>query len=145
MKSGNIHTVSADDHNFEYRNSIFKNNNYIILETTFKLEKVDREMQLKEMDELITKRRFNQPLEWPSAGSTFKRGEDFIVSLFIDECGLKGRNVNDAEVSTKHAGFIINKGNAKAKDILDLVDIVKEEVKNIKGKTIELEIIVIGE
>ena len=93
------------------------------------------------MTEYANYRKNAQPIEYPSAGSTFKRGKDFITAKLIDECGLKGYNVNDAEVSEKHAGFIINKKNAKAEDVLELVNIVKEEVREEFNKEIQ----VIGE
>ena len=81
----------------------------------------------------------------PSAGSTFKRGEDFITAKLIDESGLKGYSIGEAEVSTKHAGFIVNKGNAKAKDIIDLINYVKEKVYEKFGKEIHEEVRIIGE
>ena len=97
------------------------------------------------MDEYTIWRKEHQPLEYPSAGSTFKRGTDFITAKLIDECGLKGYNIGGAEVSTKHAGFVVNKGNAKAKDILNLVKYISEKVYEKFGKKIELEVQVIGE
>ena len=102
----------------------------------------------EEIQEKIEKysryRKEKQPMEYPSAGSTFKRGDDFITAKLIDDAGLKGYSIGGAEVSTKHSGFIINKGNATAKDVLDLVKYVKEEVYNKFGKVIELEIEVVG-
>ena len=97
------------------------------------------------MDELKKSRIEKQPIEYPSAGSTFKRGNDFITAKLIDECGLKGYSVGGAEVSTKHAGFVINKGNATAEDVLELVEIIKNKVLEKFEKEIELEIEVIGE
>ena len=97
------------------------------------------------MDDYAAYRKEKQPIEYPSAGSTFKRGADFITAKLIDEAGLKGYSIGDAEVSTKHSGFIINKGNATAKDILDLVDYVEKKVYEKFNKKIELEIEVIGE
>lgn len=96
------------------------------------------------MDLLKEQRREKQPLEYPNAGSTFKRGEDLISAKLIDECGLKGYKIGDAEVSTKHAGFIINKGNATAKDVMALIEYVKKEVYDKFGKKLELEIEIIG-
>lgn len=81
----------------------------------------------------------------PSAGSTFKRGDGFITSKLIDECGLKGKQIGGAAVSEKHAGFIVNTGNAKSQDILDLIDVVQKTVLEKTGKKIELEIEIIGE
>lgn len=117
----------------------------IILKTKIKLKKSDKEKIKERMDELKKQRKEKQPIEYPSAGSTFKRGEDFITSKLIDECGLKGYSIGDAEVSTKHAGFIVNKGNATSKDVIDLIEYVKKEVYNKFRKKIELEIEIIGE
>ena len=96
------------------------------------------------MEELKNQRREKQPIEYPNAGSTFKRGEDFITAKLIDECGLKGYSIGDAEVSTKHAGFIVNKGKATSKDVINLIEYIKKEVYNKFGKKIELEIEIIG-
>ena len=142
---GNIKTLSNEEQKFEYRNSIFSNNQYIVLSTKLKLKKgIYKEIKAK-MDEYTEWRKEHQPLEYPSAGSTFKRGTDFITAKLIDECGLKGYNIGDAEVSTKHAGFVVNKGNAQAKDILNLVKYISEKVYEKSGKKIELEVQVIGE
>ncbi len=144
-KDGNIKTLSNEEQKFEYRNSIFSNNQYIVLSTKLKLKKgIYKEIKAK-MDEYTEWRKEHQPLEYPSAGSTFKRGTDFITAKLIDECGLKGYNIGDAEVSTKHAGFVVNKGNAQAKDILNLVKYISEKVYEKFGKKIELEVQVIGE
>ena len=97
------------------------------------------------MDEYAKSRKAKQPITMPSAGSTFKRGEDFITAQLIDQCGLKGAKIGGAEVAEKHAGFIVNKGNATANDVIELVKKVKDEVYNKFGKRIELEIEVIGE
>ena len=95
------------------------------------------------MKQYAAYRKEKQPIEFPSAGSTFKRGEDFITAKLIDECGLKGYTIGGAQVSEKHAGFIINKDKATSKDIIELIDYVKKVVKEKKGKKIELEIEII--
>ena len=95
------------------------------------------------MDEYAQFRKEKQPLEYPSAGSTFKRGEDFITAKLIDECGLKGYQIGGAQISEKHAGFIINKENATAEDVLKLIEYTKEQVYNKFGKKIETEIEII--
>lgn len=136
--------MKNEEHKFEYRKSIFSENNFIILKTRIKLEKDDSEKIKEKMDMFKKQRIEKQPIEYPNAGSTFKRGDDFITAKLIDECGLKGYKIGDAEVSTKHAGFIINKGNATAKDIINLIEHVKKEVYNKFGKKIELEIEIIG-
>ena len=97
------------------------------------------------MEEISIQRREKQPIDKPSAGSTFKRGEDFITAKLIDEAGLKGFNVGGAEVSNKHAGFVVNTGNATAEDVIQLTNIVKEKVYEKFGKKIELEVEILGE
>lgn len=142
---GEIIKLSNKEQEFEYRKSIFKNNGAIILESKLLLKYVEDAQIIKEkMDEYKKSRVANQPIEFPSAGSVFKRGKDFITAKVIDECGLKGYKVGGAEVSTKHAGFIINTGNATAEDVLNLVDIIKKQVYEKQGKNIELEIEVVG-
>ena len=141
----NIEVLSNEQQKFEYRNSIFSTNKYIILETKLKLTKGKYTDIKSKIDEYSLWRKEHQPLEYPSAGSTFKRGSDFITAKLIDECGLKGYNIGDAEVSVKHAGFVINKGNAKAEDILKLTKYIQNKVYEKFEKDIELEIQVIGE
>ncbi len=142
---GKVKTLTLEEQHFSYRNSIFSNNKYIILETTLKLQKGKKEEIESKMKEYSLHRKESQPLEYPNAGSTFKRVDGMITAKLIDDCGLKGINVGDAEVSRKHAGFVINKGNASAEDVLNLTTIVKEKVKEKFGVNIELEILVLGE
>ena len=98
------------------------------------------------MQELMDRRKAKQPINHPSAGSIFKRpGENIYAAALIEECGLKGFSIGGAEVSNKHAGFIINKGNATAQDVLTLTNYIKTKVKEKFDKNIELEIIIIGE
>ena len=97
------------------------------------------------MDNYAKLRKEKQPLEYPSAGSTFKRGDNYITAKLIDEAGLKGFKIGGAEISTKHAGFIINKNNATAKDILDLIKYTQDEIYKKFGKKIQLEVEIIGE
>ena len=140
-----IKTIANNEHNFEYRKSIFQNLNTVILETTLKLQKGNKEEMKAKMQEYAEKRKTTQPLDKPSAGSTFKRGTDFITAKLIDESGLKGYSIGGAQVSNKHAGFIINEKNATAKDIINLINYVKEKVYEKFGKTIEEEVKIIGE
>ena len=142
---GKIKTLSLEDHKFEYRNSIFSKMDAIILDTTLKVHKGNKEEIKNKMDELAASRRTSQPLEYPSAGSTFKRKEGVITAKLIDECGLKGYSVGDAEVSTKHAGFIINKGKATSQDILDVAEHVKSVIKEKYNIDLDLEILILGE
>lgn len=140
-----IKTIENKEHKFEYRKSIFQNLNCLILETTLKLQIGDKDQIEEKMQEYSKKRRESQPLDMPSAGSTFKRREDFITAKLIDESGLKGYSIGGAEVSNKHAGFIVNKGNATAKDIIELINYVKEKVYEKFGKEVQEEVKIIGE
>ena len=145
LDTGEIKTIESNEHKFEYRKSIFQTLNCVILETTLKLQIGNKEQIEEKMQEYSKKRRESQPLDMPSAGSTFKRGDNFITAKLIDESGLKGYSIGGAEVSTKHAGFIVNKGNATAKDIIDLINYVKEKVYEKFGKEIHEEVKIIGE
>lgn len=140
-----IKTVNNSEQCFEYRSSIFKNKNVIIISTKLLLKYGNKEEIEGKMKNYLQSRKEKQPLELPSAGSTFKRGKDFITAQLIDECGLKGIKIGGAEVSKKHAGFIVNTGNATAKDVINLVNKVKAEVFNKFNKNIELEIEILGE
>ena len=142
-RDGKIQVISNEEAKFEYRNSIFSQNDYIILEAEIQLRKGNPEEIRSKMDEYATYRKEKQPIEYPSAGSTFKRGNDFITAKLIDECGLKGYQIGGAQVSEKHAGFIINKGNATAEDVKQLMKYVEEQVYNKFGKKIEAEIEII--
>lgn len=138
-----VKELKKEDLELSYRNSVFTNKENIILYGVFKFKKVDKEKQLEEMEEILGKREKNQPLDFPSAGSVFKRGKGFITSKLIDDLGLKGLKVGDAVVSQKHAGFIINLKNATSDDVKELVKKIKEEVKTRENKYLETEIIFI--
>ena len=142
---GKIFELSNKEQEFEYRSSIFNKKDYIILETKLKLEYGKKEAIKKKMDEYLSSRKEKQPIEYPSAGSTFKRQEGVITAKLIDECGLKGFKIGGAKVSEKHAGFIINYNNAKAKDVIDLIKYVKEKVYEKYGIKIKEEIRIVGE
>lgn len=141
---GNEKEFTNEELKFDYRTSIFKKEKYIIIEVTLALKKGKKEEIKAKMDEYATYRKEKQPIEYPSAGSTFKRGADFITAKLIDEAGLKGYRVGDAEIATKHAGFVINKGEATAKDVLKLVEHVQNTIYEKFQKKIELEIEIIG-
>lgn len=141
---GNEKTFFPDQLLFGYRTSLFKKEKYIITEIGLELAKGNKEEIKEKMQEYANFRKEKQPIEYPSAGSTFKRGTDFITAKLIDEAGLKGYHIGDAEVSTKHAGFVINKGNATAKDVLQLVQEIQCQVRKKFDKEIELEIEIIG-
>ena len=142
---GKIFELSNKEQEFEYRSSIFNKKDYIILETKLKLEYGKKEAIKKKMDEYLSSRKEKQPIEYPSAGSTFKRQEGVITAKLIDECGLKGFQIGGAKVSEKHVGFIINYNNAKAKDVIDLIRYVKEKVYEKYGIKIKEEIRIVGE
>ena len=142
---GKIHKFSNKEAEFAYRKSMFSNEKYIIVEAKLELQKGKKEEIKEKMDTYKQYRKEKQPIEYSSAGSTFKRGENFITAKLIDELGLKGFQVGGAQVSEKHAGFIINKENATADDVLKLTQIIKEKVYEKYGKKIELEVKIIGE
>lgn len=142
-ETGKIEIFKNKDQNLKYRNSIFKNKKYIILEITLDLSKGRTEEIEQKMNEFLLQRKEKQPLEYPSAGSTFKRIDGFITAKLIDECGLKGYKIGGAQISEKHAGFIINKENATTKDILDLIEYTKRKVFEKFGVKIEEEIEII--
>ncbi len=145
-EDGNIKVLSNEDQMFSYRHSIFSEEKLIILETELLLNIEDNSDEIRrKMAEYLESRKAKQPLNYPSAGSTFKRGADFITAKLIDDCGLKGFSVGGAQVSEVHAGFVVNTGNATAEDVLNLVNHVKEKVFEKFGKEIELEIEVLGE
>ena len=142
---GNIMVLKNEEQELVYRGSIFKEKNYIILQTKIRLDKGNVGQIKEKMEQYAEQRKEKQPIEYPSAGSTFKRGEGFITSKLIDECGLKGYSIGGAQISEKHAGFIINKGNATSKDIIDLIEFAKNKVFEKFNVKIEEEIEIIGE
>lgn len=146
LKDLKIYTLKNEQCEFAYRTSIFEQDeDKIILEAIFNFKKGKKEEIAQKMDEFRNKRLSSQPLDKPSAGSTFKRGENFITAKLIDECNLKGYKIGGAQVSEKHAGFIINTGNASAKDIIDLIEYVKTKVYEKFGVEIKPEVRIIGE
>ena len=144
-ENGNIEILKNEEQNLVYRGSIFKQNKYVILETVLCFEKGEKAKIEEKMNNYMAQRKEKQPMEYPSAGSTFKRGDNYITAKLIDECGLKGFSIGGAQVSKKHAGFVINKGNATSKDILDLINYIKEEIKEKYNIEIQEEIKIIGE
>lgn len=144
IDESNIVVLENSEQNFRYRDSVFSDKKYIILETKLKLSYGNKEEIQAKMNEYNNSRKEKQP-DLPSAGSTFKRGEDYITAKLIDECGLKGYKIGGAQVSEKHAGFIVNTGNATAQDIIELIDYVKKVVHEKTGKNIELEVEILGE
>ena len=145
-KNLTIHEINNREHEFKYRFSRFNNNkDDIIVSSILQLQKGNKKEIKAKMDANIKSRKEKQPINVPSGGSTFKRGDVYITAQLIDKCGLKGYNIGDSYVSDIHAGFIVNKGNATAKDVLSLIDIVKKKVHDEFSIDIELEIEVLGE
>lgn len=140
---GEIKEMSSDEMDLSYRHSIFSENGGIITKVRLRGRLDNKEVIRALMDELMDRRRTKQPLEFPSAGSVFKRPEGYFAAALIEECGLKGESVGGAQVSEKHSGFIINTGNATASDVKQLVEIIKETVFMQKGVQLECEIRVI--
>lgn len=141
---GEFRTMQSEEMDLSYRHSIFEENGGVIVSVTLRLIPGDHEDICRKMEELLVQRKTKQPLEYPSAGSTFKRPQGSYASLLIDQCGLKGRSVGDAQVSEKHCGFVVNKGSACCADVLALCREVKEEVQKQTGYVLELEPIVLG-
>lgn len=142
---GEVRTYSVDEMNFRYRGSRIGDENLIVLSATMKLEKGEQEEIAATMKDLTQRRTSKQPLELPSAGSTFKRPEGYFAGQLIEEAGLKGVQVGGAQVSTKHSGFIVNIDNATAKDVMELIDVVKKTVYDINGVMLEPEVKLIKE
>ncbi len=140
LVSGECGKLIGDEHNFAYRHSAYMDSDKVILSAKLKLQPGDKAAIEATMADYMSRRRDKQPPEYPSAGSVFKRGNGFITAQKIDEAGLKGRCVGGAQVSEKHAGFIINKGGATAKDILRLIEIIKSEVYEKFALEIECEV-----
>lgn len=139
-----LHLDNAAQH-FGYRHSVFMEKNYIILSATLQLTKDEPDAIRARMNDYLARRREKQPLEYPSAGSVFKRPEGHFAGKLIEDAGLKGLRVGGAEVSPKHAGFIINVGGATARDVLELIERIREKVYAMSGVTLECEIRTIGE
>ena len=144
-KNGKLYTFSNEEQEFSYRNSIFQKKDYIIIETKLKLEYGKKDEIQKRMEEYFKSRKEKQPIEYPSAGSSFKRQEGIITAKLIDDVGLKGYKIGGAQVSEKHAGFIVNYNNATATDVINLINYIKEKVYSKYGIKIEEEIKIIGE
>lgn len=142
---GQYHTYDKDACNFAYRHSCFQDNQEVIAQVEMTLEEGRVEDIQALMDDLTARREAKQPLEYGSAGSTFKRPEGYFAGTLIDQTGLKGFSVGDAEVSTKHAGFVINKNKASAKDVLAVIEAVQEKVLATHGVRLEPEVRMLGE
>ena len=140
---GKIGRIEKDDLDFGYRTSVYRKNNMIITGVTLKLEKGNTDDIRDKMDDFMNRRTSKQPLEYPSAGSVFKRPEGNFAGALIQQCGLKGKSVGGAQVSEKHAGFIINKSNATANDVKNLVKEIQNTVAEKTGYNLECELIIL--
>ena len=139
-KNGISGRFSGEELALSYRHSIYCENDYYITGAAFELKKADHEEINTRMEELIASRYEKQPMDKPSAGSTFKRPEGAYASALIDQCGLKGLQIGGAAVSTKHAGFVVNEGGATCADVLRLMETVKQKVREDTGFVLEPEI-----
>lgn len=139
----NLRKLTNEEQKFSYRNSIFFDKKWIIIGSTFKVEKGDISQIKEKRKSIIEARREKQPLELPNAGSIFKRSDDCMPAKLIDEAGLKGYSIGGAQISTKHAGFIVNTGNATATDIIKLIKYTKEVIKEKYDKDLEQEVIIL--
>lgn len=139
----NIRTLTAEEQEFTYRKSIFFEKKWIIIASTFKIEKGDISEIKEKRKEFMEMRKEKQPLNLPNAGSIFKRTDECIPAKLIDEAGLKGYQIGGAQISPKHAGFIVNTGNATAKDIIKLIKYTRKKVQEKFGIELELEVIIV--
>lgn len=142
---GNIGELFQEDLNLRYRGSAYTDNNYTIVSAVMKLKKADKKDIKEAMDDKLQKRKEKQPLEYGSAGSTFKRPTGYFAGALIEQSGLKGYTVGGAQVSEKHAGFVINKNNATATDVINLIRDVQKIVFEKHGVMLETEVKIIGE
>ncbi len=137
---GRLHVHTADDLCLGYRASVFQENGETILSAVVRLSAGDPDEIRAKMDDVLQKRKDKQPLNFPSAGSAFKRPEGYYAGALIEQCGLKGYAIGGAQVSEKHAGFIVNRGGASASDVLRLIDYIQEKVQQETGVFLEPEI-----
>lgn len=142
--NGNVQNLNLSEMNLGYRTSVFKNTDLIITSVTFKLKQGNAGEIKAAMDDIFARRKDKQPLEYPSAGSTFKRPEGYFAGALIEKSSLKGVSVGGAQVSKKHAGFVINTGNATCCDVLSLIKKVQSTVKAADGVDLETEVIFVG-
>ena len=143
-RDGEILELDNETMEFGYRSSVIKHSPFIVTEVTFCLDRDDKDVIKGRMEELAMRRREKQPLEYPSAGSTFKRPEGHFAGKLIMEAGLKGFRIGGAQVSEKHCGFVVNTGNATAQDVRDVMTAVQNRVKGQFGVELEPEILFVG-
>ena len=141
---GEILTLDNDTMEFGYRTSIIRNRNFTVLSVTFRLRKGNREEIRARIEDFQKRRMEKQPLNYPSAGSTFKRPEGYFAGKLIMDAGLRGFQIGDARVSDKHCGFVVNVGKATARDVTDVIEEVQEKVRERFGVSLEREVIYLG-
>ncbi len=141
---GEILTLDNDTMEFGYRTSIIRNRNFIVLSVTFRLREGNREEIRARIEDFQKRRMEKQPLNYPSAGSTFKRPEGYFAGKLIMDAGLRGFQIGDARVSDKHCGFVVNVGKATARDVTDVIEEVQEKVRERFGVSLEREVIYLG-
>lgn len=144
QSDGTVGRFTGEELDLSYRHSVYSQGGYCVLSAAFRLKKGDREEIQQKMDDFLNRRREKQPLEYPSAGSTFKRPEGAYAAKLIEDCGLKGVKVGGAQVSEKHSGFLINADHATCEDVLALIRLVQQKVKEQTGFTLECEVRRIG-
>ncbi|MEI6132446.1 MAG: UDP-N-acetylmuramate dehydrogenase [Bacillota bacterium] len=142
---GEIIELNAEEHDFGYRNSRIKRGKFYVISSELLLKPSENDIIFKKMKEFSQLRTSKQPLNFPSAGSIFKRPPGYFAGKLIEECGLKGYKIGGAEVSTKHSGFIIKSGDACAADVIELIEHIQNTVFELKGVKIETEVMIIGE
>ena len=143
-ENGALHTLNGDEHNFGYRRSVFRDHpDWTVVRSTLRLQPGDPAAILDYMNDLAQRRREKQPFNFPSAGSTFKRPAGYFAGKLIEDAGLKGTSVGGAQVSEKHAGFLINRGGATCDDMLRLIELVQQRVKEKFGVQLECEVRII--
>ena len=144
-QEGELLTIPVEELGLAYRASVVEKKDYVVVEATLRLKKGDQAAIREVMDDLKQRRVTKQPLEFGSAGSTFKRPEGYFAGKLIEDAGLRGFRIGDAQVSEKHCGFVINRGNATAAQVCELMQEVVKKVKETSGVTLEPEVKRIGE
>lgn len=142
-KHGDVHKLDASELDLSYRHSVFHDNGWVVTKAVFKLNKGDKDEISAQMNDLMGRRKDKQPLEYPNAGSTFKRPVGQFAGKLIQDCGLKGFSVGGAMVSDKHSGFVINYNNATCEDVLGLIEKVQKIVQEETGYFLECEVKII--
>ncbi len=142
-ENGDLNTITKDQCDYDYRHSVFMTKKWLVVSATFSLIAKDKNEMLAFMEDIMQKRKDKQPIDKPSAGSSFKRPQGYFAAALIDQCGLKGLSVGGAQVSEKHAGFIVNTGGATCRDIVNLADKVRRIVLKEKGVLLEKEMIIV--